>query len=107
MELQQQLAAGGHHFGIGTLWRFLDRHGLSWKKTAHASEQERADVAQERQRWRVEQPHLDSPCLIFIDETWAKTNMARLYGRSPRGQRLRASIPHGHYKTTTFVAGLR
>jgi transposase len=45
--------------------------------------------------------------LIFIDETWAKTNMARLYGRSPRGQRLRASIPDGHYKTTTFVAGLR
>jgi transposase len=45
--------------------------------------------------------------LIFIDETWAATNMARLYGRAPKGQRLRASIPHGHYKSTTFVAGLR
>ena len=44
---------------------------------------------------------------MFIDETWASTNMARRYGRAPRGQRLRAGIPHGHWKTTTFVAGLR
>ena len=44
---------------------------------------------------------------MFIDETWASTNMARRYGRAPRGQRLRAGIPHGHSKTTTFVAGLR
>jgi transposase len=44
---------------------------------------------------------------VFIDETWASTNMARTHGRAPRGQRLRAAIPHGHWKTTTFVAGLR
>jgi transposase len=44
---------------------------------------------------------------VFVDETWASTNMARRYGRAPRGQRLRAAIPHGHWKTTTFVAGLR
>ncbi len=44
---------------------------------------------------------------MFIDETWASTNMARRYGRAPRGQRLRVGIPHGHWKTTTFVAGLR
>jgi transposase len=44
---------------------------------------------------------------VFIDETWASTNMARRYGRSPRGERLRAGIPHGHWKTTTVVAGLR
>ena len=43
----------------------------------------------------------------FIDETWASNNMARLRGRAPRGKRLRAGIPHGHWKTTTFVAGLR
>ncbi len=42
-----------------------------------------------------------------MDETWASTNMARRYGRAPRGQRLRAGVPHGHWKTTTFVAGLR
>jgi transposase len=50
---------------------------------------------------------LDPDRLIFIDETWATTNMARRYGRSPRGQRLVAAVPHGHWKTSTFVAGLR
>jgi transposase len=45
--------------------------------------------------------------LVFIDETSAVTNMARRYGRCPRGQRLVAAVPHGHWKTTTFVAGLR
>ena len=44
---------------------------------------------------------------MFIDETWASTKLARTRGRAPRGQRLRAAIPHGHWKTTTFVAGLR
>jgi transposase len=44
---------------------------------------------------------------VFIDETWASTNMARLRGRAPKGERLRAGIPHGHWRTTTFVAGLR
>ena len=43
---------------------------------------------------------------MFIDETWAKTNMARTHGRAPRGERLRMGVPHGHWKTTTFVAGL-
>jgi transposase len=42
---------------------------------------------------------------VFIDETWASTNMARLRSRAPRGERLRAGIPYGHWKTTTFVAG--
>jgi transposase len=45
--------------------------------------------------------------LVFVDETWAKTNMARCYGRAPRGRRLVAAIPHGHWKTSTFLAGLR
>ncbi len=44
---------------------------------------------------------------MFVDETWASTNMARMRGRAPRGERLRAGIPHGHWKTTTLVAGLR
>lgn len=44
---------------------------------------------------------------MFIDETWAKTNMTRLRGRSPRGQRLVAAVPHGHWHTSTFVAALR
>ena len=45
--------------------------------------------------------------MIFIDETWAKTNMTRLHGRCAKGQRLVAKVPHGHRKTLTFVAGLR
>lgn len=44
---------------------------------------------------------------MFIDETGASTKMARLHGRSPRGERCRAAIPHGHWKTTTFTAALR
>jgi transposase len=50
---------------------------------------------------------LDSNRLVFIDETWAKTNFTRLRGRSPRGKRLVAKVPHGHWKTTTFIAALR
>jgi len=57
--------------------------------------------------WFDEQIDLDPQRLVFIDETWASTNMSRLRGRAPRGERLRAAIPHGHWKTTTFVAGLR
>jgi transposase len=45
--------------------------------------------------------------LIFVDETWTKTNMARLYGRAQRGQRVIGRVPHGHWHTNTFVAGLR
>ena len=52
-------------------------------------------------------PKLDPKKLIFIDETWAKTNMTRLYGRAPRGQRLHAKVPYGHWKTMTVIAALR
>lgn len=45
--------------------------------------------------------------LVFLDETWARTNMARRYGRAPRGERVRSAIPHGHWRTTTFLAALR
>jgi transposase len=44
---------------------------------------------------------------VFLDETWTTTNMARLRGRSPRGRRLFAAVPHGHWRTSTFLAGLR
>ena len=55
------------------------------KKTAHASEQHRPDVARRRQAWFEAQPDLDPERLVFIDETGASTKMARRYGRSPRG----------------------
>ena len=92
------------------------RHGLVFsrqarndiqKKTAHASEQEREDVASARQAWLKAQSELDPERLIFIDESGLNTKMARLCGRAPKGERCRAAVPHGHWKTTTFVAGLR
>jgi transposase len=60
-----------------------------------------------REAWFEGQPDLDPARLVFLDETWTSTNMARRYGRSPRGERLRSPVPHGHWKTTTLVAGLR
>jgi transposase len=77
------------------------------KKILHASEQERADVAEARQRWTEDQPSLDPARLVFIDETGTSTNMTRLRGRARRGARLVGRVPHGHWKITTFVAGLR
>jgi transposase len=53
------------------------------------------------------QRRLDPDRLVFIDETWAKTNMAPLRGWAPRGERLEAKVPHGHWKTSTFIAALR
>jgi transposase len=50
---------------------------------------------------------LEPARLVFIDETGASTKMARRYGRSLRGERCRAPVPHGHWKTTTFVGALR
>jgi hypothetical protein len=77
------------------------------KKSLHAAEQDRPDVAEKRRAFIRGQPALDPERLVFIDETWAATNMARRYGRAARGLRLLASVPHGHWKVTTLVAGLR
>lgn len=89
--------------------------------TAHASEQERPDIVKQRVAWFDGQLDLDPESLVFIDEipafagtgsgpppmlVPAKAGMARRYGWAPRGQRLRVSIAHGHWKTTTFIGGL-
>jgi len=77
------------------------------KKSAHAREQERPDILKRREDWFEGQPDLDPERLVFIDETWTSTNMARRCGRAPKGERLRAGVPHGHWKTTTFIGALR
>jgi hypothetical protein len=64
-------------------------------------------VKKQREEWKADQPTIDSESYVFIDETWASTNMTRTHGRCPRGQRLVMDVPHGHWKTTTFVVGLR
>ena len=81
--------------------------GYGSKKTLFALEQGRSDIARRRRRWRSWQARLDPLRLVFIDETWIKTNMAPLRGWGPRGQRLRALVPYGHWKTMTFLAALR
>jgi transposase len=77
------------------------------KKTGHAIEQDRPDVLKQRLDWFDGQLDLDPDTLVFIDETWTATNMARSHGRCRRGERLRMGFPHGHRKTTTLVAALR
>jgi hypothetical protein len=72
-----------------------------------AAEQDRPDVASQRRRWRVWQRFMDPSRFVFLDETATATNMTRRYGRSPSDRRLVAAVPHGHWRTTTFIAGLR
>ena len=72
-----------------------------------AGEHDRPDVARRRARWTKYQDRIDPERLVFIDETWTKTNMAPLRGWAPCGTRLTAKVPHGHWKTTTFLAALR
>jgi transposase len=64
-------------------------------------------VKGKRDAWAARMPGLDPTRLVFLDETSANTQMTRRYGRCPRGERLVCPVPHGHWKTTTFVAALR
>ena len=77
------------------------------KKSLVAAEQTRPDIAAARERWNTLKPLLDVKRLVFVDETWTKTNMTRTRGRAPRGERWIGAVPYGHCKTSTFVAGLR
>src|SRR5687767_4656698 len=84
---------------------------ISWgsrlKKTVHADEQRRPDVAAQRRFWREWQPAHDADRYVFIDESGVTTDLLRRYGRSPRGVRLRDCTPCGHWQTHTVVAALR
>jgi putative transposase len=77
------------------------------KKTLIARARDRPDISRHRRRWRVYQKRVDPSRLLFLDETWTKTNMTRFCGWAPRGERLVARVPHGHWKTATFLAALR
>jgi transposase len=77
------------------------------KKSQRAAEQDRLDVAAARSAWQAAQPGLNPARLVFVDESGFSTKMARLYGRCRRGRRLIGRVPHGHWKTSTLVAGLR
>ena len=74
----------------------------------HAQERSRPDVAARRERWlREVMPELDPDRLVFLDETAAKTNLARTHGYAPRGQRLVGQVPYRRWQTSTFLGALR
>ena len=105
--LVSELAARGLKVDYRTVWSFVHAEKLSFKKTVVASERDRPDIARRRAQWAKYQGRIDPSRLVFIDETWTKTNMAPLRGWAPRGSRLTAGVPHGHWKTMTFLAALR
>lgn len=72
----------------------------------NAAEQNRPDILKHRADWAQMLPYVDVGRLVFIDESSAKTNMTRMYGRSFGGVRVRDVVPHGHWNTTTMVAAV-
>jgi transposase len=93
---------------LSTISDMLKRLKVSFKKNSlRAAEQDRPDVARHRCCWRVWQRYMASTSLVFLDESGVSTNMARRYGWGPKGERLVNAVPHGHWKTTTVVAGLK
>ena len=97
-------AKAGIQVSVGTICRFFALNKLTLKKKSlHATEQTRADVAEARHEFIKRQPSLDPERLRFLDETSATTKMTRTHGRCARGLRLISPIPHGHWKTTTLV----
>jgi transposase len=105
--LVAELAERGLKVDYRTVWSFVHDEKLSFKKTVVAGERDRPDVARRRAQWTKYQSKIEPERLVFIDETWTKTNMAPLRGWAPVGVRLNAKVPHGHWNTTTFLAALR
>jgi transposase len=85
----------------------LGAEAAAKKKTLIAAEQDRPDVARRRSQWQAGQAQIDPKRVVFIDETCAKTNMTRRYGRSELGTRLVEKTPCGRWQTTTFLGALR
>jgi transposase len=110
-ELAAELAAAtGAKADPASLSRWLIRAGYRFKKTLRASEQDRADIKQAREEWtQLRQPRmrLEPHRPVILDETGTTTKMTRLRGRCPKGRRLLAKAPFGHWKTQTVIAGLR
>lgn len=90
-----------------TLWRAMRRLGLTRKKkSTHASEQDRPDVAEARRQWPAKLAGLDPEELVFLDEMGANTAMQRSHGYAPKGQRVLAKAPLGGWQAVTFVGAL-
>ena len=91
-----------------TLWRFLRREGDQLQKKPSSPASRIALTSRAAAHWwKRYRRRIDPARLVFIDETWAKTNMTRTHGWRRRGAPLRAKVPHGHWRTMTFLAALR
>ncbi len=101
MEIQEHFS-GSVLCSIQTIANAIKRLGWRYKKTLRANEQGREDIAPKRWLWKKTQPSMDFARLVFIDESGAKTNMTRLYGRAMAGQRAIDDTPSGHWCTETF-----
>jgi hypothetical protein len=87
------------------VWHFFEHEGISFKnKPVRERAGDRLEVARWRAQWKKYQGRLDRLRLVFIDETWAKTNITRSHGRSPRGRGLVAKILQGRWRRLTFLA---
>jgi hypothetical protein len=103
--LVAELAERGLKVDYRSMWEFVHAEKLSFKKSMVAGERDRPDVARQRAQWTKYQNRVKSERLVFIDET--RTDMAPLRGWAPRGRRLTTKVPHGRWKTMTFLAALR
>jgi transposase len=106
-EVRDELAGRSIVGSYASVWRTVRRLGLRHKKrTIFATEQDRLDVTIARDIWRAAQAGLAFTRLVFVDETGTTTSMTRLRGWGLRGRPLLGKAPHGHWMTSTFVAGL-
>lgn len=77
------------------------------KKSLIAAEQRRPDIVEKRRNFSIARRFIEPARFVFLDESGAQSNMTRLYGRSPIGQRCNDATPHGHWKTTTLLSAMR
>ena len=105
--LREVAEAMGKPAHVATVCRTLQRLKLPRKKkSTHAAEQDRPDVAEARRVWFDQFADVKVNQLVFLDEFGATTNMARTHGRAPRGQRVVAKVPHGHWKVISTIAAM-
>jgi hypothetical protein len=102
-----ELAARGIKTDRRAVWTFLRAEGQSLKKTVLPKAQSCPDIARKRTRWKAHQGRIAPRRIVFLDGTWIKTYMAPLGGWGSRGQHVDARVPHGHWKTLTFIGALR
>jgi hypothetical protein len=80
---------------------------VTQKKTLRADEQDRPDIIRRRVHFAIARRFVDLDQFVFLDESSAKTDMKRLYGRAPVGLRCYFPKPHGHWQTTTSLIAIR